>query len=385
MKKLIAALIATACAGAMAQFAVYDYSSSIKRLNPEIKKGSYKQADGSKVTSYLARFAVKSDKITGYVQLPICTSCNPAGVVGTLYEGEPEEGDFWANIGDYNENYADHVNDCTFEAWEDLAEECTDYGLYGQAFLTRKSDSFAQKRAQYPVYDVVVRAEIGIFGSYIDVRKNGQTIPAGAPEEGCNWYSWPVDGGKAATKAWMSLSYALPDPAEAPLLSNFVKSVADPTEIYPFGLLGWGNNAGSTVYETGFGTLSTTGSPDTENVCTGVTPGTSCRIVKQMSGSLTGWPCISAPCFTLAIWDLCDLTCSTDQAVITGTWTLKYNKSITGNGAPAAQYATIFQKLKVDYTTQVWDTTDPALDGYHQPENIPVLLDDYIDDCDAQP
>ncbi len=148
MNKLIATLIATACAGAMAQqFAVYDYSSSIKRLNGEVKKATFKTTITSsqstsglcgvtgsipitstvKNTAWGERFVVKSDKITGFVQLPVCAVCATAnkGVYTTLQEGTPfahhnETGvSYWDNIYRYDGTIG---ADCAY-----------DHGFYGVA------------------------------------------------------------------------------------------------------------------------------------------------------------------------------------------------------------------------------------------------------------
>lgn len=374
MNKLIATLIATACAGAMAQYAVYDYSSSIKRLNPEFKKYSSKaKNDGCgvctpAVKAYVERFAVKSDKVTGYVQLPICASCNASGVLGTLFEGEPEDNNYYANINaGYNEGYAYMLNECAEAEWAQVAP-CADYGFYGIAWLTRKNDKF-QQSSQYPIYKVVVRAEVGIFGSYVNLT------PATCQ------YDWPIDNGKAATKAWMSLSYAMPDPAAPGMYStaNLVKGTADQ---YAYGFLGWGNNQGTTVYETGFGTL-TSSTTDIFGLCG--SSSSSCRIVKQISGTLVGWPTIIAACGRKAIWDLCDFSAASEKAVISGTWSIKYNKSLSGDGTYRSQESAIVKKMG---SKKVWDTTDDdnnLYKLYFQPEDIPVLLDDYYDDCDAQP
>ncbi len=85
-----------------------------------------------------------------------------------------------------------------------------------------------QNNSPYPIYKVVVRAEIGVFGSYVDVTD-------------VNSSSLPLDGGKGNKNAWMSLTYVMPDPAYPGNLSSdyFKKGTS---ALFSFGFLCCCNN-----------------------------------------------------------------------------------------------------------------------------------------------
>ena len=299
MNKLFTALLVTACAGAMAQTVVYDYSASIKRIQPEVKKVKV-----AKATTIGERYKVVSDKIVGYVQLPICLECN-----GTL----------------------------TTTADEDV--------FTGYAWLTR-NDSTLKKAAKAGDINyftkVAVKAEAALFGSFVDVTLPQATNRALDP--------------KNAKNVWMSLSYAMPDTTllETLSLGYLLKGTAYEVD---YGMLGYTHNTATTVYETGFGTAATAVTAATIDIC-GSTPGYSCVVVNQVSGTITGWPGYEGPCGAMPMWDICDFDGTTvDVAVICGTWSIKLDKKMTNAGLADAQELAIIAALgKNGYGIDATDT-----------------------------
>lgn len=290
MNKLFTALLVTACAGAMAQTVIYDYSASIKRIQPEVKKVKI-----SKFYTIGERYKVVSDKITGYVQLPICDDCNADGVDTTADEDK----------------------------------------FTGIAWLTRNDSTLkkAAKAGEINYYTVVsVKAKAALFGSFVDVTLEQATNVALDP--------------KNAKNVWMSLSYAMPDTTinETLSLGYLLKGT---TYEVDYGMLGYTHNTATTVYETGFGTAATAVTAGTIDIC-GKTDGYSCVVVNQVSGTITGWPGYEGPCGAMPMWDICDFDGKTvSDAVICGTWSIKLDKKLTNAGdalAQAVAIATILTK-----------------------------------------
>lgn len=286
MNKFLTALIATACAGAMAQTVVYDYSSSIKRIQPEFKK-----VKASSKSVYGERYKVVSDKIFGYVVLPICKNCNASSNLTTT------------------------LDETIFT---------------GTAYLTR-NDSVLKKAVKAGdlddgIFQVPVAVEAALFGSYVDITLQQATNKALDP--------------KNAKQVWMSLSYQIPD-AQETVTSNYL--LKGTTAAIDYGFLGYTQNIGTTVYETGFGTATTNVTKATIDIC-GSTDGSSCTIINQVTGTITGWPQYNGPCGAMPMWDICAFDSNpTNQSVISGTWKLKFNKAATN---AADQEDWILKKLK---------------------------------------
>ena len=83
MKKALATIMGLAFAvSAMAQYLIYDYNVSFKRVDAQYTKISYSfdEYDGKRkdYTGYFDSFTTASDKISGYVVIPACYECNGA-------------------------------------------------------------------------------------------------------------------------------------------------------------------------------------------------------------------------------------------------------------------------------------------------------------------
>ena len=129
-----------------------------------------------------------------------------------------------------------------------------------------------------------------------------------------------------------------------------------------YGFLGLDNNYGNAdvydVYDVsegyvvnkGFGTAKvvTTTTKGSIGVCS-ADPGStsSCNVITSISGSTAGEFGYQGPCATTPMWDLCEVSNYgvVNYAPIAGTWTLKYNKSMTSKGDTAAQEDAIKAKL----------------------------------------
>ncbi len=320
MKKILAALlVASFGAGLMAQNLVYDYKASIKRLDAQF---SVKSAN--KVKFVASSYKVVSDTISGYIALPICVSCNPAGVTSSLDD---------------------------------------DFATRGFAYLVRKGDKLSKKAGvPYILVTPVADAGAAIFGAYVNVKDN-----TGKPQANV----------KAANKAWMWLDYALPNDAVKISTKYVLKNVAediDPQTGEPIGItlgyLGLTNTGvveGKTlVQHTGFGAAKITGWVQAAELgwC-GDNPGAegSCQYVSSISGTLVGYPKYQGMCGVTPIWDVCyplnpiESSMVTDYGVISGSWTLKYNAKVTKDyntalaTSQAAAHAYIVEnKLKGKYT-----------------------------------
>ena len=286
----------------MAQTVIYDYAASIKRIQPEIKKVKL-----AKAYTIGERYKVVSDKIAGYVQLPICFDCNKDGIRTTADE----------NI------------------------------FTGVAWLTR-NDSTLKKAAKAGEVSyatkVNVKAKAALFGSFVDITLEEATNKALDPAN--------------AKNVWMSLSYAMPDATEKLTSAYLLKGS---NAAIDYGMLGYTHNMATTVYETGFGTAATSVTAATIDIC-GKTPGYSCVVVNQVSGTITGWPGYEGPCGAMPMWDICNFDGRTvDAAVICGTWAIKLDKKLTNIGNTAAQTAAIELALgSVLDATDIYPVATPA-------------------------
>lgn len=327
MKKFLTTVLAlTVGASAMAQVLVYDYKASIKRIEPVFAKKA-----GAVTESY----KTVSDTIMGYVILSECVDCNVDGVADFL-KAEP-----------------------------------------GVAYLTRKGDKLSAKandfddtyggnkgQVVWSVVKTVANVDAALFGAYVN---HGQNPVDGTPQK----------SKKNANKAWMFLSYTLPNAEQANTLYSILVTKYGNTsqnELMYYGFFGVDNLDAGTVDNAGFGTAKVmvkkiAGTPGTEGgVCTPGTPATpgteeSCSYIASISGTITGAPTYQGPCGVTPMWDVCSWAnvVHPQTTAISGTWTLKYNSKLTkqvGAAAEAEREAAILKALKkeaadmIDLTVQ---------------------------------
>jgi hypothetical protein len=303
MKKILAALlVASFGAGLMAQDLVYDYKASIKRLDAQFSIKKDKKNNKFVASSY----KVASDTISGYVVLPICVSCHEQGVEAT---------------------------------WSDEFE--------GTAYLVRKGDKLSKKAGVPYVLVTPVSSNAAIFGAYVNIKD-----ATGAPQANI----------KAANKAWMWLNYSLPEDSVAISTKYVLKNVAeDQITLGYLGLTNVGIQEDTLVQHTGFGAAKITGWYEAAELgwCEdGESSEGSCQYVSSISGTLVGYPTYLGMCGVTPMWDVCyDKTNNNimvTDGVVSGSWTLKYNKSVT-KGYNAEGPAFLFKKLKANYDADMID------------------------------
>ena len=304
MKKLIAAIVIASVGAALAEqsYIVYDYKASIKRLEISAKY--------NKKIGVTQKYSVKSDTIQGYVTIPVCENC-------TKKDEDVDTALDILNLEDYP-----------------LAPEA-------YAYLTLKSNSKLLPRDEAYV-KAPIKVAVGVFGAD-QIAESGE-----------------IADEKKINKAWMALDYPMPleTLAEGELVAK-KDLVAD----VDLGFLGLGNQGTQelrfdeqnsiNVQNTGFGTAKTL--PGSSSFCGG--KGSACLTVQTISGTLVGYPLHFGACGHGPMWDLCqnfdeDLDIDvrvyeyeeTRRAVISGTWTLKYNKTLTDQFASQRE-AAILNKI----------------------------------------
>ncbi len=322
MKKILAALlVASFGAGLMAQDYVYDYKASIKRLDPVF---AIKTASKAKYVT--ESYKVVSDTIVGYVIIPKCDNCQgPTASLADTFQYKKE-----------NKNY------------------------YAKGYFIRKGDKLSKVStlkvaagdraigAKVPyVLKVPVDGSAAIFGAYYHLQPTTDyTLRTSV---------------KAANKAWMALEYDLPADAVSISSKNVLRNVAE--ENMTLGFLGLtndgitkifdedGNIIGtkSKVYHTGFGTAVSTYDPADLGWCSDG-ESSSCQRITSITGTLVGYPSYKGMCGKTPMWDVCyDETRKTPagakdvqevkKSVICGSWTLKYNATMTSNYAKSGEAA----------------------------------------------
>jgi hypothetical protein len=278
MKKLITAAFFAVCSIMMAaDVLVYDYKATIKRLDYNLRLIS-------KSGKIAQKFTVKSDTIVGYVVLSKCNSCG-----GDI--------DSTGSYGNWN----------------------------GTAYLQLKGN-LKNVPASRKLFKTPVFAAAGIFGP--------ENYTAGGEPMNTNF------------KAQMALDFVVP--ADAEIQPDFdpatvIKKLAAGDELLYngfFGLLNFGAEP-VLVQNTGFGAAKTFKSttPGSNSICGGYIQGEEfvCNIVNTISGTLVGYPNYLGPCGNLPMWDLCVVQMDdgsvffnqNNQAVISGSWNLKFNKTMT--------------------------------------------------------
>jgi len=310
MKKILAAILAGAFGlTAVAQTAVYDYKASFKRVNPV-----YKVRKVDKKNIVTESYGVSSDTITGYIILPKCDAC-VGGVVKTSED----------NIG--------------------------------RAFLTRKGNKY-YKTAKTPyVYKFNVWASSAIFGDNAYVLDHTAAAVA------------QPSATKDLKKASMYLEFDAPDVTALTLLAdgkvdkandyilldkvikNLGVNAENKNHYVPYGFLGLDVQL-AWIECYGFGTAKVDiNGDDGVVICTDTGKATPCATIQSISGSLVGSADYEGLCGAVPMWDLCvNVTTGKfvqiSEAPLAGTWTLKFNKSLTKEGNAAAQETALLAKLQ---------------------------------------
>jgi len=274
---------------AMSSYLVYDYSASIKRVDLSLK---YR----SKYPAYTQAFNVKSDTIRGYILVPTCTTCANGPLLSTFDED---------NVG------------------------------YAYLMLKGVSKTVSEERV---VMKVPVKIKSAIFGAEM-ICAEGQ--PLSAP-----------------SKAHMSLMFKFTEPGELPAdldAAKLNKRLKDLLGNNLFNGFFGPEHYGDVdfIRATGFGTCRVFNKTTAAiiGICGGV-PGTSkgCTVINQVSGTLVGYPTYEGACGNIPMWDGClnefeDAKYNgINDAVISGTWTVKYNKSLSEKEDKEAE---ILKKLGV--------------------------------------
>lgn len=287
MKKILFAVLASTFATALMADYVYDYKASIKRIDP-----SYKVRTVNKAKAVTSSYNVVSDTLSGYVIVPACIACDDAGVESSI-----------------TDEFA------------------------GTAYIVRKGNKYVKYVKSVLKTPTVMGS--AIFGAYVNNTTSDNTPRASI---------------KDAKKAWMYLAYASQDSKDV-LSSEFVLKKVSPTDLN-YGFLGFDNLGVVTIEATGFGTAKIMSKAEVTDLgfCGDTTtPGWSCQYINTISGTLIGWAEYAGPCDVTPMWDLCysedKNTDSVNDAVVTGTWTLKFNKSLSAVAADEKE-AAILKKLK---------------------------------------
>jgi len=312
MKKILAALlVASFGAGLMAQDYVYDYKASIKRLDPVF---AIKTASKAKYVT--ESYKVVSDTIVGYVIIPKCDNCQgPTASLADTFQYTKE-----------NKNY--YAKGYFIRKGDKLSKVST--------LKQAAGDRAAGAKVPY-VLKVPVDGSAAIFGAYYHLQPTTDyTLRTSV---------------KAANKAWMALDYALPMDAVRISSKNVLRNVAE--ESMTLGFLGL-TNTGVTankaqVYHTGFGTAVSTYDPADLGWCADG-ESSSCQRITSITGTLVGYPAYYGMCGKTPMWDVCyDETRKNAEgdkdpqevkkSVICGSWTLKYNATMTSNYAKNGESA----------------------------------------------
>lgn len=331
MKKALATIMGLAFAvSAMAQYLIYDYNVSFKRIDAQFTKVTYQFGvyDGKKkdFTGYFDSFKTASDKLTGYVIIPACKDCNGA----------------WEEFGSATYTVAESDASSAF-ALE--AEKNTD----GYVVVTRNGDNLAKNpylaEAGYADFTGKV---VWILRAHVDAAMfgKGAAVRLAAKEEAdeCSDaiaeladYEGTVTSVKAAKEAWLVLTYDVPilkdEDEEEVLVYPPVKGLAINNCYEPihYGFLGYLCLNGN-VSNAGFGTVTTTTTKGSTTVgfCgTKVVDGASCIAINSISGSTIGYFKYEGFCSQPALFDICTKKATKEYAPMAGTFTFKLNSSLS--------------------------------------------------------
>lgn len=350
MKKMLATIMGVAFAtSAMAQYLIYDYKVNFKRVDAQYTKVSYTldEYDGKfdkhvDPTLYMDSFKTASDKLAGYVLVPICKECNPAG---------------WEDFGThsfdpaipvYDENPDNDQSSDSFSLTLNPAYKDQDVVYPAVAYITRNGDKIGSNpflsEAGAPelagkklVWELNVNVDAAAFNKGVGARPLYDAvcfpfvdaIPAYKPTSL-----------KALKEAWLVMSYDVVDSWNQieknvdkyfypPVKGLTVTATGDcPTEKASYGFVGYQSMGGS-ISHAGFGKLSSYYKAGTTDIgfCGSVsTDAEKCRSVSSISGSIVGLFKYHGFCSEPPIFDICSLN-NVGLAPISGTFTLKLNNS----------------------------------------------------------
>lgn len=291
MKKLLTAILLGAFAvSASAQYLIYNYKASFKRVDPVYQKVSYAfnsySSTAKDFTGYFDTFRVASDSLNGYLIIPACDDC--------LTE-EVAENYGWADFGSGDDD-------------EYAADAPT-------LLVTRKGDKLY--KAVWLIDDDVI-VDAAMFNKGVALR-----IPNGAD----NLAGKPSSIKKIKT-AWGILAYGINNVIEDEQHITMKRIESEQSTSY--GFLGY-QSLGGLIESAGFGSVSviTNDGSTTIGFCGNtVIPGTQCIAVNKISGSMVGWFDYVGLCDAPPMFDICDYT-GIAEAPISGTWSLSINKSFS--------------------------------------------------------
>lgn len=214
----------------------------------------------------------------------------------------------------------------------------------GVAFLTRKGDKLSKKYNMPFVLKTYTNGmDSAVFGSFDDTT--------GRPYN-------PKD----QKLAWLAFDMGIPDTLEVVDASVVAKGAGDPI---PYGFLGLDHTTGGTIWHVGFGTST----PGQKYVSCTAVAGDSCQILNSISGSIDSDYFGYFSVCGVPMWDLCDSTSPISFAPISGTWTMKFNKSLSNAGNYLAQEKAILKKLGVDVSTTATIAED-VIDFLYDEEGV---------------
>lgn len=335
MKKALATIMGLAFAvSAMAQYLIYDYNVTFKRIDAQFTKvtyeyGVYDARNANDFTGYFDSFKTASDKLTGIVILPACRDCNGA----------------WAEFGSaiYTVAADDAASAFTVEeANDDAYVIVTRNGddLYKNPYLAKAGYAINSKIA----WQMRAHVDAAMFGKGAAVRLvrlEEATECASVRLEHVDYEGTPTSL-KAAKEAWLVLTYDVPvlldEDGEDVMVYPPVRGIgiADedatcPTEKIHYGFLGYLCLNGN-VSNAGFGTVTTTttrGSTTVGFCGTQVIDGASCIAINSINGSTIGYFNYEGFCSNAALFDICTRIASIGTAPMAGTFTFKLNSSVS--------------------------------------------------------
>ena len=357
MKKLIAAIVIASVGAAFADpTLVYDYKASIKRLDIKLRFDS-------KAKLVAEKYNVASDTITGFVTLPKCQNCEKSGIDATadadamnfvLAATNPNAFTPALQAKDYIPANAS-VNPTADSNVYPFSARTDDFR--GYAYLVLNGNKLVG--AKYSRYRRVLKTS---------ATANGAVFGAETYTDG-NQKNTPLVK-KQLTKAWMALDFVVQDNYDVEFDENgeeinhlkqayedldgseLVKSIGkDPEHPLYLGFYGATNagNWATVVENTGFGTAKVDPGTSDYTIC-GTDSTADCLMINTISGSLVGYPYYIGPCNATPMWDVCDINSSgvAHEGVISGTWTLKFNASLSKLGSFKEKEDQILKKLKGD-------------------------------------
>lgn len=322
MKKSIALLMACAFTmSAFAQYLVYDYKVSMKRVDPVYSKVTYSfnEYDGKakSYVGYFDSFKSTSDSLAGYIAIPACEDCSADG---------------WAVFGSaaFTPAIAAESDALIVNAEDDNADDAWAYIVRnGDNLYKNPIDNFGLTTKL--VWKLKANVDTAMFNKDVAVR-----LVQGA----CFTGNDELQGGPTSLKkikeAWMVLSYDVENSytnlAYPPVKGLKPTTTGDcPTETINYGFMGY-QSIGGSMSHAGFGTITATGTPGSSTVgfCGGVVVDpTKCIAIKSISGTIVGLFNYEGFCSDPAMFDICDEFIKLDVAPISGNWTVKLNNSLS--------------------------------------------------------